>query len=72
VVLEWVAELVTEGLCQRVQPLLPQPPPHRFRHTGQVPRDDRAALAGIVHVLITGCIWTEVATVQFGCSGATC
>jgi transposase len=61
VVLEWVAELVTEGLCQRMQPLLPQPP-----------RDDRAALAGIVHVLITGCIWTEVATVQFGCSGATC
>jgi len=72
VVLERVAELVPDGLWQRVQPLLPQRPPRRFRHPGRLPRDDRAALAGIVHVLITGCTWGQVPTVQFGCSGVTC
>ena len=39
---------------------------------GRLPRDDRAALAGIVHVLITGCTWAQVPTEQFGCSGVTC
>ena len=39
---------------------------------GRLPRDDRAALAGIVHVLITGCTWGQVPTEQFGCSGVTC
>ena len=72
VVLERVAELVLDGLWQRVQPLLPQRPPHRFRHPGRIPRKDRAALAGIVHVLITGCIWGQLPTEQFGCSGVTC
>jgi transposase len=72
VVLKRVAELVPDGLWQRVQPLLPQRPPRRFRHPGRLPRDDRAALAGIVHVLITGCTWGQVPTEQFGCSGVTC
>ena len=72
VVPERVAELVPERLRQRVQPLLPQRPPRRFRHPGRLPRNDRAALAGIVHVLITGCTWGQVPTEQFGCSGVTC
>ena len=72
VVLERVAELVPDGLWRRVQPLLPQRPPRRGRHPGRLPRSDRAALAGIVHVLITGCTWAQVPTVQFACSGMTC
>jgi transposase len=72
VVLKKVVELVPDGLWQRVQPLLPQRPPRRFRHPGRLPRNDRAALAGIGHVLITGCTWAQVPTEQFGCSGVTC
>ena len=67
-----VRELVPEGLWQRVQLLLPQRPPRRFRDPGRLPRKDRAALAGIVHDLITGCTWGQVPTEQFGCSGVTC
>ncbi|NAZ85201.1 IS5 family transposase [Kineococcus sp. T90] len=69
---ERVAELVPDGLWERIQPLLPQRPPRRFRHPGRLPRDDRSALAGIVHVLIIGCTWGQVPTEQFGCSGITC
>ena len=69
---EVVLELVLDGLWQRVQPLLPQHPPRCFRHPGRFPRDDRAALAGIVHVLITGCTWGQVPTAQPGCLGVTC
>ncbi|GAA4974578.1 hypothetical protein GCM10023225_14660 [Kineococcus glutinatus] len=69
---ERVAELVPVELWERVQPLLPERPPRRYRYPGRLPRDDRAALAGIVHVLITGCTWAQVPTEQFGCSGVTC
>ena len=72
VVLERVSESVRDGLWQRVQPLLPPRPPRRFRHPDGCPRNDRAALAGIVHVLVTGCTWAQVPTEQFGCSGGTC
>ncbi|WP_432498807.1 IS5 family transposase [Kineococcus gypseus] len=69
---ERVAELVPDELWKRVRPLLPQRPPRRHRYPGRLPRDDRAALAGIVHVLITGCTWAQVPPEQFGCSGVTC
>ncbi|GAB3216441.1 hypothetical protein GCM10027586_09530 [Kineococcus gypseus] len=54
-----VPELMPEGLWQRVQPLLPPRPPRRVRHPGRLPRDDRAALAGIVVVLKTNCTWAH-------------
>ena len=69
---ELVQELVPEGLWQRVQPLLPPRPPRRFRHPGRLPRDDRAALAGIVLVLKINGTWAQVPTDRLGCSGVTC
>ena len=69
---ELVQELMPDDLWQRVQPLLPPRPPRRYRYPGRLPRDDRAALAGIVHVLTSGCTWAQVPTERLGCSGITC
>ena len=63
---ELVQELVPERLWQRVQPLLPPRPPRCYRHPGRLPRDDRAALAGIVLMLKTNCTWAEVPTDRLG------
>ncbi len=60
-----------DELCQRVQPLLPKRPPRWHRYPERLPRDDGAAPARIVHVLITGCTWGQVPTERFGCSGVT-
>ncbi|GAA0319450.1 transposase [Kineococcus aurantiacus] len=43
-----------------------------FRRPGRLPRNDRAASAGIAHVRTIGCTWGQVPTEQFGCSGVTC
>ncbi|GAA0322839.1 hypothetical protein GCM10009528_45410 [Kineococcus aurantiacus] len=67
-----VAELVPDGLWQRVQPLLSQHPPRRFRHPGRLPRNNRTALVGSMHVLISGCTWSQAPTEQFDCFGVTC
>jgi transposase len=44
---------VSEGLWERIEPLLPKKPP-RFRYPGRKPFDDRLALQGILFVLHTG------------------
>ncbi|WP_406116344.1 IS5 family transposase [Streptomyces sp. NBC_01014] len=65
------ADLVPDGLWERVVPLLPVRPPRRHRYPGRLPTDDRAALRGIVYVLRTGVSWRDVPGEQIGCSGVT-
>ncbi|MFJ9950806.1 transposase [Kitasatospora sp. NPDC091207] len=48
------ADLVPDGLWERVAPLLPPAPEHRRRHPGRPRVPDRAALAGVMGVLRTG------------------
>src|SRR5919107_1168638 len=62
--------LVPDALWEAIEPLLPQEPP---KPKGGRPRlPDRAALAGIVFVLRTGCPWLLVPN-ELGCgSGTTC
>jgi transposase len=62
--------LVSDELWATVRPLLP---PERPRPKGGRPRvPDRAALAGIIFVLRTGCPW-EWLPKELGCgSGVTC
>ena len=47
---------VSEGLWERVEPLLPRKP-RRVRYPGRKPFDDRLALQGISFVLHTGIGW---------------
>lgn len=62
--------LLPDALRNRIQPLLPLPPP---RPKGGRPRlSDRAALTGILFVLRTGIPW-EYLPRELGCgSGMTC
>jgi transposase len=53
-------DLVSDGLWDRVAPLLPPRPPRRRRYPGRLPVDDRAALRGIVYVLRKGVSWRDV------------
>ena len=46
--------LVSDELWQRIEPLLPQPKPRRFRFPGGKPLDYRKVLTGIIFVLKTG------------------
>ena len=46
--------LVNDELWALVQPLLPPPPPRRFRYPGRKSIDDRKALTGIIFVLKSG------------------
>src|SRR5215211_2041563 len=63
-------ELVSDELCEIVEPLLPVEPP---KPKGGRPRlDNRAALTGIVFILKTGLPW-EYLPPEMGCgSGMTC
>jgi transposase len=63
-------ELVSDELCEIVEPLLPEEPP---KPKGGRPRlDDRAALTGILFVLKSGIPW-EMLPQEMGCgSGVTC
>src|SRR5438105_1857275 len=64
--------LVTDALWERLQPLLPPPPPRRFRFPGRKPLDDRKILTGILFVLKTGIAWDDLPAV-LGCGcGKTC
>jgi len=64
------APLVPDALWEAIQPLLPKEPPKPKGGRPRVP--DRAALAGIVFVLRTGCPWRRLPK-ELGCgSGATC
>jgi transposase len=63
-------ELVTDGLWEVIEPLLPEEPP---KPKGGRPRiDDRRALTGILFVLKSGIPW-EMLPKEMGCgSGMTC
>jgi transposase len=64
----WV---VSDGLWERVEPLLPRKP-RRFRYPGRKPLDDRQVLSGILFVLHTGIAWEHLPQeLGFGC-GMTC
>lgn len=64
----WV---VSDGLWERVEPLLPAWP-RRFRYPGRRPVDDRRVLSGILFVLHTGIAWEHLPQeLGFG-SGMTC
>src|SRR5262249_4037142 len=64
--------LVTDALWERVGPLLPPPPPRRFRFPGRKPLDYRKLLPGILFVLKTGIAWDDLPA-ELGCGcGKTC
>ena len=63
--------MVTDGLWERVEPLLPVVP-RRARHPGRRRLDDRRVLCGILFVLYTGIQWEYLPQeLGFG-SGMTC
>jgi transposase len=63
--------IVSEGLWERVEPLLPKKQ-RRFRHPGRKPLPDKEALQGILFVLHTGIAWRHLPLeLGFG-SGSTC
>jgi transposase len=64
--------LVSDALWQRIEPLLPPPPPRHTRFPGRKPLDRRKILTGIVFVLKTGINWEDLpAELGWGC-GKTC
>ncbi|MGW2189386.1 IS5 family transposase [Streptomyces sp. NPDC001719] len=64
-------DLVSDGLWERIAPLLPPRPPRRRRYPGRLPADDRAALRGIIYVLCKGVTGADVPAERTGCSGVT-
>lgn len=61
--------LVSDGLWEAVEPLVPPEPP---KPKGGRPRTPpRAVFSGIVYVLKTGIPWGMLPR-EFGCSGVTC
>ena len=62
--------LVSDDLWETIGPLLPKEPPKPKGGRPRVP--DRAALAGIVFVLRTGCPWRLLPKELGGGSGTTC
>jgi transposase len=66
----WEPWRVSDGLWQRVAPLLPQTE-RRFRYPGRLPIDDRRCLEGILYVLFSGLPWRAVPS-ELGVSGVTC
>ena len=64
--------LATDALWERLRPLLPPPPPRRFRFPGRKPLDYRQVLTGILFVLKTGIAWDDLPA-ELGCGcGKTC
>jgi transposase len=64
--------LVSDALWDRIEPLLPDPKPRRFRSPGRKPLDRRKVLTGIIFVLKTGIPWEELPQ-EMGCGcGMTC
>jgi transposase len=64
--------LLDDALWARIQPLLPPPPPRRFRFPGRKRIDDRRVLTGILFVLKTGIPWEDLPA-ELGCGcGMTC
>ena len=63
--------LVSDGLWERLEPLLPVVQ-RRYRYPGRKRVPDRAALTGILFVLKTGIPWEHLPQ-EMGCgSGMTC
>ena len=63
--------LVSDGLWERIEPLLPVVE-RRYRYPGRKRLPDRAALTGILFVLKTGIPWEHLPQ-EMGCgSGMTC
>jgi transposase len=63
--------LVSDGLWERIEPLLPVVR-RRYRYPGRHRLPDRAALTGILFVLKTGIPWEHLPQ-EMGCgSGMTC
>ncbi len=63
--------LVSDGLWERIEPLLPKVE-RRYRYPGRKRLLDRAALTGILFVLKTGVPWEHLPQ-EMGCgSGMTC
>jgi transposase len=63
--------IVSDGLWQRIEPLLPKRQ-RRFRYPGRKPVSNRQALQGILFVLHTGIAWRHLPLeLGFG-SGSTC
>ena len=64
--------LVSDALWEKLEPLLPPPPPRRFRFPGRKPLDYRKTLTGILFVPKTGIAWDDLpADLGCGC-GKTC
>jgi transposase len=58
---------VSDGLWERIEPLLPARQ-RRFRYPGRRPLDDRRVLQGILFVLHTGIGWEQLPQeLGFGC-----
>ena len=66
-----MAELVSDELWERIEPLLPPLPPPSPRG-GRPPVQHREALTGIVFVLKTGIPWQALPTEMNCGSGSTC
>ena len=62
-------QLVTDELWELVEPLIPSK--RRSKKGGRPRADDRAALEGILYVLMTGCQWRLIPK-SVGCSVMTC
>lgn len=63
--------LVSDGLWERIEPLLPAVQ-RRYRYPGRKRVPDRAALTGVLFVLKTGIPWEHLPQ-EMGCgSGMTC
>lgn len=64
--------ILDDALWELIEPHLPPPKKRRRRHPGRKPIPHRAALTGILYVLITGIPW-EYLPQEMGCgSGMTC
>lgn len=62
--------LVSDELWELIEPVLPK---HKPNPKGGAPRkDDRPALEGICHVLVTGCQWQRLPRCELWPSGSTC
>ena len=61
-------EWLTDELWNEMRPLLPVRPPRP--KGGRPPVDDRACMAGILHLLRTGCTWEDIPA-EYP-SGTTC
>src|SRR2546422_9851840 len=63
--------LVSDGLWERIEPLLPRVE-RRYRYPGRKRVPDRQALTGILFVLKTGIPWEDL-PIEMGCGcGMTC